>query len=124
MTSRKKRKPAALVRRADELLAPTIPAPVTGAVVAFQVPEVLSMLKDLKVVAAADLALMRKLAETGSVADPTGQKLRNLAATIATIQDTEREDTEDDELANLTPAQLKKRLLAEAAAIDGDEDDA
>lgn len=116
MTSRKRRAPAALVRRAAPEGTGITSQPRTRATVSFVVPDVTAMLQDLKFVVGSKLKELRQAKDLG---DGTGQLIRNLSATLASVQETERKAADDDDLANLTPAELVKRLRAEADAIEG-----
>lgn len=124
MTESRKRRP----RAARVVVNPPAPLSVLvsdkDTVIAFVEPTIKKMLRDLKKVVGNDI---EGLARAGSIGDTTGQRVRNLAATLASIQSSEKTANEGPTGAeNLTPDQLADKLERQAALIRGgniDEED-
>lgn len=113
----KKRKPAELVKRAGELSEVKPAAPIIPARVAFVEPEVVGMLRDIKSIVAVELAFMRQQQGTGMPVDSSGQKVRNLAATIETLVKTEKAALDEEDLSKLTDLQMAEKFEAEARRL-------
>lgn len=87
------------------------------ATVAFVVPSVKKMLNTVKRIVAVELD---EMARTGKMGDTSGQKIRNLAATISSVQDSEKKATEGPSgLEGASPAEFAAALRAEADRVEG-----
>jgi len=120
----RKRKPAELVRRAAEneglVSAPVLPVPriPKDQVIAFVEPATLNMLKKLKAVTDGEINGMLAAVRSGATVDATGQKIRNLASTLQTMQATEKEALDDEALGSMSDEELVKQLRDQASAIE------
>ncbi len=116
--SRKRRRPAAKVLNEDavsELLGTALTKP--QATVAFVIPTVKKMLTDAKKVVAVELD---RLVREGNIGDGTGQRIRNLTATLGSIMDSEKKALEGNSgFEGSSPAQLAKALREEADRVEG-----
>lgn len=87
------------------------------------IPDTLGMLKDLKVIVQGDIDVMRTKQKGGGEADATGQKIRNLVASIAGMMSAEKAAIDDAEMAKLTKRELAAKLREEAAKLDAESDE-
>ncbi len=115
MTDTRKRRPsAALVRR--EPTEPTKRATSDrDSPLAFVIPDIVTMLQQVKAIVGSELTIMQTEGRT----DSSGQKIRNLAATLASVQSSEKDAVKDEELAGLTSQQLARKLRKEADLLEG-----
>ncbi len=118
----KKPAPAALVRRAlDEVEPPKRALPARSEeAIPFVIPSVAAMLQDIRIIVGTELSTMKE-AKT-MVGDATGQKIRNLAATIASVLESEKK-LDDNDMSDMTPEQLAAAHEEAARRLRGEMDE-
>lgn len=120
----RKRIIAAVVEPAAEGRATHLPAKLARDIaLPVVIPDSLGMLKDLKVIMQGDIDVMLNKQKGGGEADATGQKIRNLVASIGGIVAAEKAAVDDTALAKLTKRELAAKLREEATKLDDDSDD-
>lgn len=120
--SRKRRPRTQLVVRDPPPPDGPLPATVRDQSLPTVVPAVKAMLEDAKVIIATEL---RTLRINGGLGDSTGQRIRNMVASIASLMESEKKASEGlHGLEGATPAELAAALRAEADRIErGDRDE-
>ena len=87
------------------------------------VPDVIGMLQTAKVILGEELRFMREDQAGGKAADATGQKIRNLVASIGSMLTTEKAATDEAEMSKLTKAELAAKLREEAARLEAEDEE-
>ena len=120
MTESRKRRP----RTRTVLPAGSVPEPTSIVVsgkdsaVAFVEPTIKKMLLDAKLIVATELGQLR---ENGTLGDSTGQRIRNIVATIGQLMENEKKAMEGmGGMEGMTSAEMIAALEAELARLKGE----
>lgn len=119
MSESRKRRPRSRTVVVDAPPPAAITVTVKDQTLPMVVPRIKTMLQDLKLITASELTRLKNME---SIGDTTGQRLRNLAATVASVMESERKEAEGPSgLEGATRAELAAALRAELAELEKED---